>query len=171
MGRKRTKLIPTTKPPQKMNWWYSSILNWMVANPEKRLADCARELKVSQSWLSVIINTDMFRAELAARQKELGSAVTVELKDKIAGVAHMALDAQLAELETGLLTGKDLRETSAMALKALGYMDGPASNPVQINNNFGPQVTLEEMRDAQRSFHLVHGGAEEEKPLLEAEKV
>ena len=158
MGRKRTKAIATSNPPKKMNWWYASILNWMVANPHRRLGDCARELNVTQAWLSTIINTDMFRAALAERQKELGSAITFDLKDKIAGVAHMVLDAQLAELEEGLLSGKELRETGTMALKALGYLDGPAQSPVQINNNFGPQVTREEMRNAQRDFYSVHGG-------------
>jgi hypothetical protein len=158
MGRKRTKAVCTTSPPKKMNWWYGAIINWMIANPQKRLYDCARELNVTQAWLSVIINTDMFKAELARRQEALGEHVTLSLSDKIAGVAHMALDAQLAELEEGMLSGKDLRETSTMALKALGFIGDKPAQAVQVNNNFGPVVTREEIRNAQREFYATHGG-------------
>ena len=111
---------PTIK---KLSWWHEAIIDWMLLHPEGRLGDCAREFRCTQSWLSIIVNSDVFQMRLAARRAELASEVGATVRDRLGGIAGQSLEAIAERLETekAKIPIGELRETADMALSALGY--------------------------------------------------
>ena len=119
-----------------VNWWHEAIIDWMLSNPEKKLRDCAEHFQVTQSWLSVIKNSDCFKALWEARRSGYSHHVDQTLSEKLSTVAELALDAQMDKLESmgPLMEMDDLRKVGSDAIKALGY--GKTSS-VQINSDGG----------------------------------
>jgi len=69
-----------------------AILEWMLAHPEGRYGECARELGVSENWISIVANSAVFRAELGRRRALIERAV----EERAVTAASRALD-RLAE--------------------------------------------------------------------------
>lgn len=121
---------------KKINWWHDAIINWMLAFPDKQLVDCARNFNVSRAWLSVIINSDVFKAELQSRQQDLGTIVDQDILTKLTSVAEGSLeelDRRISNDGASIPT-KDLNNVAHNALASLGY--GAPKNPGGIVNNF-----------------------------------
>lgn len=146
----------TTHTIRKLSWWHESIIDWMLLHPEGRLGDCAREFDCTQTWLSVIVNSDLFRARLAMRRAELAGEIGATVIDRLSGIAGQALEsiAEKIERERTKLPMGELRETATMALNALGY--GARSSPAQhasnnVYNFNGPTHVSRDVLDAARS--------------------
>lgn len=124
---------------KKLNWWHESIIDWMLNNPDGKLADCAAYHNCSQSWLSVVINSEAFKAAYDLRREDHSALVSASIVQKCQAIAHLSLDAIAEKLENEKedISPKFLLETSELALKALGY--GPqkvaAPGSVNIQNN------------------------------------
>ena len=48
---------------KKLGWWHTAIMEWMLANPDKTLRECAENFDVTQPWLSSVINSDLFQED------------------------------------------------------------------------------------------------------------
>jgi len=77
---------------------HSAIMDFMLANPTIPQGRIAEHFKVTEPWLSVVINSDAFQAELHRRQEKLFDQVVVPLRQQVEGVARKALE----HLETTL---------------------------------------------------------------------
>lgn len=126
---------------KEINWWHEAIIDWMLANPEKKLRECAEHFEVSVSWLSVIKNSDCFKALWEARREGYSHHVDQSLTQKLTTVAELSLDAQMEKLEVmgPLMDMEDLRKVGKDAITALGYGKSPS---VQINNNGDGDVNM-----------------------------
>lgn len=113
-----------------ISWWHESIIDWMLANPEKTLRQCAEHFEVTQSWLSVIKNSDCFRDLWETRRADYSSRVNEGLSSKLTRVAELSLDAQIDKLEAmgPLMELDDLRKAGNDAIRALGYGAKPSVN-------------------------------------------
>lgn len=126
---------------QTCNFSHDAIAQWLIANPDGKLGDCAIHFGYTQPWLSVIIHSDAFQARYRELLGDADAAIISDIPAKIRGVASRALDglADAVELavnsEQTLLHRGFLLETSDKLLRDLGY--GPNKAAVQINN---PQV-------------------------------
>lgn len=128
----------------KMLWYYSRIIDWMIAHPEGLLRDCAKFVGVTQPTLSVIINSDMFKAALDQRKREFQMHHDIGLVEKTTKIAHASLDAILETLvkKKDGVPIQDLKEISESALGRLGYGVKPAPQvSVHVGNN-NTQVVL-----------------------------
>lgn len=90
---------------------HESLMDWLILNPEKSLRDCATVFGYTQAWISSIVNSGAFQARLAEKQKEITSAVALDLPRRLQTVAHIAIDNLTRELEKN--------GDAALALKAL----------------------------------------------------
>ena len=121
---------------------HEAIMNWMLLNPGLPMRYCAQEFGVSQSWLSVLKNSNLFRARLAEKQKEVDVAVqehVIGLEEKMKGVAELGVE-RLAAMVEDSKDPKFLLDVTDKVLNRLGY-GRPAPAPGQgahINeqNNF-----------------------------------
>lgn len=142
-------------------WWYDAIADWMIANPDGKLYDCAKELNRGAATISSIINTDMFKAHLAARKAAWTEKHDDALLARTRRLANLGLDilADHLEKKRDAVPMKQLTEVTMSALDRLGY--SPAKAPVtnvQVNSSGATQVNfpsvtplqLEEARAALR---------------------
>lgn len=156
------------KPPQTLNYRHEAILKWLLANPDLLLGDCAAFFGYTPAWLSIIIHSDAFQAQYRALQDASFTDVRMDVKAKITGLAHLALD-KLAEQMPLVSDPRTTLDIADKTLKALGYGIAPrypaAATNVQINNY---QVSPGELAEARRiaaSRRAVHPALE---PPIEA---
>lgn len=109
--------------PAKLNWWYESVIDWMLANPHQTLRDCASEFNVTPTWIYVLTKSQSFRDAIRDRREQHNFMLSTGIIDKTAAVADMALDLLAERLcATGdTLPVKTLSEVADTALSRLGY--------------------------------------------------
>lgn len=133
---------------KKMLWYYDAIIDWMIANPGKPLYECAAHVGRSPTTLSIIINSDMFKAALAARKSQFQVQHDFGLIQKTTQIAHAGLDAILETLDKkrSAVPIEQLQEVTGSALDRLGYgtkpQSGPSGGGVTINATGNTQVIL-----------------------------
>lgn len=155
---------------RKLSWWHESIIDWMLLNPQGRLADAARHFDVTQSWLSIIVNSDLFKARLSIRRAEMAGEVGTTVIDRLSGIAGQALEsiAEKIEREKSKLPLGELRETATMALDALGYgaKSAPRGDSGNVYNFNGPtHVSRDVLASARDKMRLIGTRAADEPTL------
>lgn len=147
---------------KKVSHKHEAILDMMLANPQMKLRDIAREMGVSQSWLSCIIHSDAFQRRLSARQEEIFNATLLPLKDKIAGAAAVAVE-KLSESVENASPAADrefVLDATEKLLKAAGFTGRESvaeSVNAQQNNFFFGADALEVAREKMRQKALENG--------------
>jgi hypothetical protein len=104
-----------------LNHRHEQIINWLVANPDRSLSDCAKEFNYTLPWISQIVHSDWFQVVYRKRCEELGSAVVHTVKDKLTSVAVAALERTHELLETKAGSERFVQDTTKNVLAALGY--------------------------------------------------
>lgn len=78
---------------QRVSHRHEAIIDWLIANPHIKNLDClCGELNVSRSWLSIVMNSDVFREKYAQRRGEVNDDLRAKITHKTLGVANKALD-------------------------------------------------------------------------------
>lgn len=160
----------TTQNPAegRWRWWYSSIADWMIRNPDKPLRDCAKELNKAPQTIYMIVNTDLFKTYLQKRKESYASDHDFMLRSKLTDVASESLDIVLEKLKAkkDQIPMTTLVELTTGALDRLGY--APKATPaVNVNlqqNDNRTQIAvvgvtpaaLEEAREALRRAEQLH---------------
>lgn len=142
-------------------FWYPEIADWLLENPGGTYQKCAAALGRSSNAVSLIVNTDLFKAYLDERRRERQALRDDELSTKLNRVGNLALDSMISFLEKkrDAVPINTLHQIQNSALDRLGY--SPASSPttqVNIQANGNQQVVvspisvgrLEEARDVLR---------------------
>lgn len=141
-------------------WYHDSIMDWMIANPDKSLKELAQFIGKSPTTVSMIINSDMFKAAFAKRREEYRLCHDLGIIQKQTRIAHASMDAILTTLEKkrDTIPIQELREISDSALARLGYGTEPAS-PVNVNVNNQATVvvpvTAQDLAEARMAFRQV----------------
>ena len=119
---------------KKVSHRHEAIINWLCANPDRPLRDCAAYFGVRPQWMSILLNSDAFRARLNERQDALFSATVAEIRGKLEGITHQALD-RLSDSVENTSDPKYILETADKMLHRLGYAPrGPGNHtPGQTN--------------------------------------
>lgn len=132
---------------------HEAILNFIIANPQAQTRDIAAFFDVSPGWVSIVINSDAFRARLAERQEKAYGHATAKLRDKLEGVAHQGVE-RLAEAVENSSDPKFLLDATDKVLHRLGFAPrGPgnltSSGDINIQQNFAAAdpAQLEQARE------------------------
>lgn len=131
---------------QNISHMHEAIMNWMIANPSRRLKECAAEFGVSRPWLSIIIHSDLFQARLREKQERIFSSIAESLQTKLGALADTTIEKLLDQIE--VTADPDfLLETGKFATKALGMgvapkAGGPGNPAVQQNFYVASQEDL-----------------------------
>jgi hypothetical protein len=150
---------------KKVSWWHQSLVDWMLANPDKNQNDCAAHFTVTPSYLSVVLNSDAFKDYFNARRAEHNEEVSksvIERVEELAGTALDVLNARIAaERETvGLSVVTDAAE---MALKAMGFgaaKGGPGAGGNYTENNIIvlESASKDSLAEARATMRQLNGG-------------
>jgi hypothetical protein len=151
---------------------HDAIIDWLIMNPASKLGETATHFRVTQTWLSLIIHSDIFKAEFARRKGDLLHPVFISLRDKLETVAHQAIDRISDDL--AIRTDPDFAlKTAKDVLSRIGYAPTPAVGPSGPRNtqvNFYGEVSASTINAARELFGraerlapaLIEGEAEDE---------
>jgi hypothetical protein len=147
--------------PKKMNPQYEAIADFMLANPEMSYQEIGKRLNYTNTWISMVVNSDSFRAYYQMRRESLNSAIRDNIAHKMLGIADKSLDllAKGIEEQGDKLSVLDRVTVADRVLERLGYGTKPgqvANVNVQVNasqNTFIPvdAATLQEARSSLRA--------------------
>ena len=122
----------------RMSHRHDAILRWMLANPDKKLLECAEALGYTQTWLSMVVHSDIFQAKYRELSADFDSVAIMDLRDKLTGIAHAAVDKLSLQME-GVTDVGTLLKISDSTLTKLGY-GSPKASPVVVNNQFNQTI-------------------------------
>ena len=120
----------------KLSHRHEQLINWLLQNPEKSLRECADYFNYSQGWVSQIIHSDIFQAQLRSRQNAVFVQVAQDIPTKLAGLADQAIEKVSFMLERS--ENPDFAiDVFDKALNKLGYAPSrsapAASGSTQVN--------------------------------------
>lgn len=122
---------------KKVSFWHESIVDWELQNPDKSMGECAEYFGVTEPWLSVIRNSDIFREYSALRRGEHNENVSMSVIDRVEAVAGVSLEVleERIRAERHSIGLGIVNDTATMALKALGFgkKQDSRTNNTQVN--------------------------------------
>lgn len=135
---------------QSVNHMHDQIMNWLIANPEKLLRDCARHFNITQTWLSIVIHSDVFKARFRERQDYVFRVVAADVPEKLHAAASMVTDQLMEQLEKNTDRNFTLDAFDKILHRA-GYApassrNGGGSLNVQVNTYTVDKAVLAEAR-------------------------
>ena len=111
---------------------HEQILTWLILNPDKTQGDCAAHFGVTEPWLSVIINSDVFQN----RWRERRDFMAEHADKNIMGLMREAATKGLAKLVDKIDSSADpefLLSATDKILNRMGF--GPKSGGTVVNVN------------------------------------
>jgi hypothetical protein len=143
---------------QTLLWWYERVADWLIANPDKTLKECAIAFNCHTNTVYNIRNSDSFKLYFEARSKQVSQEVDTNfstamctMPEKLAAVAEQALDLASEKMHRhgGEMAITSVVAIADMALKKLGYGTETKVSPggnVQVNLNVVTGPMLEKAR-------------------------
>lgn len=126
--------------------WHNAIIDDILAHPGTTQKDIAVRLGKSPVTIGYIVNSDLFKMQLAQRREQFTRDLDERLIGKIASLAELAIDLTTEKLTTQR-TGVPLpllNDVMTKSLDRLGY--GPKTAPpavqVNVNQNNGTQQVV-----------------------------
>ena len=133
-------LAPSTQAlrGRKMRWWYEALADYMIAHPTARQNDIAAYFKRAPSTISIIINSDAFKAYLRQRRGEYASNLDAAVQEKMLNVADKSFDMILERFEKkrDSIPLGDLFKAVELTQKAA------EKAPAVVVNNHAPSVAV-----------------------------
>ena len=108
---------------KKLSWWHESILDWELENPERSMRECSVTFGISETWLSIIRNSDIYKEYAAQRRLEHNANVSMSVVERVEAVADTSLEVlqERIDSERNTIGLGVVNDTCTMALKALGF--------------------------------------------------
>jgi len=129
VGRPGTPAMPEL---QKVHYTHDAMIDLLIARPDLSQGEVAAIFQYTQSWLSIIINSDAFKERLAARKAELvDPRIMATVDDRLNALASKSAEVLLDRLNTIPDTVTALKALD-ISSRALGY--GARVPQVQVNN-------------------------------------
>jgi hypothetical protein len=117
----------------KVRYTHDAIIDMIIANPAVSQGDLAREFGFTESWMSIIINSDSFQERLANRKGELvDPKIKASIEARLDAIARRALDRLLDKIDNN----HPVSNSDLIRMAALGVGDRnkrPETAPVQQN--------------------------------------
>lgn len=140
---------------------HEAIMDYLLMNPASKLGDVAAHFRVSQAWLSVIIHSDAFQAQLAEKNEALFVGTVLPLREQLLGVAHLGVE-KLGEALENASPGSDkqfIADTTTTVLASLGFTPKNGLAPqggVNMQQNNYYMVEKEALAEAREKMRLAH---------------
>ena len=132
---------------------HEAMVTWFISNPGGSQRECAAALDMSEHQISIIRNSDIFRAYWQQRMADHHNNVSESVIQKTEKVASATLDeihSQITDEEAEPVPLPLLTDVAGTTLKALGFgRDSRHSSPVNILVGVSSEL-LEAARDKMR---------------------
>ncbi len=131
---------------------HDAIAEWLIANPEKSMAECASTFGVTRPWLSSVVHSDIFQTYYRKLRDGYVDDRIMPMRDKLQGLAVAAIERISDKLEE-INDTRLLKDIADMSLKNLGFGAPKVGAAVQINNNtFASSLTPSELDAAREAY-------------------
>lgn len=148
--------------PMRLSYRHRAIMDLMLSQPGMKLGAIATALGYTQSWVSTVVNNDLFRMELAHRRASFEHEQHARITSRLLNVANTGVGIMEDMLTNGSpeeITPNVVNTFTELALKSLGYIgkSGPTINvnaPTQVNNL---RVAKDDLLEAQAIINRLHG--------------
>ena len=138
---------------QKLSFKHEGLMNSLLANPHWSYAEHAAALGYTQSWVSQIVNSDMFQKELHERAKEAGVTLGVSIQEKMRATYGLALE----DVQNRIVNGKASEKLLTDTMKALGATREFAPS-THIGPSYNWNLSAQEIADLrERAAQLKQG--------------
>jgi hypothetical protein len=114
-----------------VKYTHDAMIDEIVQNPAIKQGEIAKLFGYSETWVSIIVNSDAFKERLAERKAELvDPKIRASLEDRLGGVASRALDKLIERLDNsaGMLKTPEL-----VAIAKLGVGDRNLTKTAPVN--------------------------------------
>jgi hypothetical protein len=105
----------------RINHRHEQIANWLVANPDKTLTDCAAYFGYTPAWICTIVHSDLFQALYKRKCEELGQLAVHTVAARLTGLSVLSLEAAARRIESGQASERFISETMRSTLTGMGY--------------------------------------------------
>lgn len=116
---------------------HEAFADYMLINPGATLRELSGYFGYSVAWCCTVMNTDMFKAYLAERRKEINIQVAEDLPAKLVAAGHLATERIIEVIEK--TDDPDLLvDAFDKVMHRLGYAPkatAPVGSPVNVQNN------------------------------------
>ena len=68
------------------------MAEWIIQNPGGTYREMGAYFGYSPAWCCTVVNSDMFKAHLGGRMKDIQATVTQDVPERLRGLAHLAMD-------------------------------------------------------------------------------
>jgi len=122
--------------PKRFHWWYDSLIDWMLTNPDKPLKEAAVAFSVTPNFIYMLNSSDLFRERFAERRSQINSQLHSEILDRTARVASKGLqeiEKRLDNQDVKKMNMDTLADVTDKALQRLGY-GAPKGPQIVVNN-------------------------------------
>lgn len=111
---------------QSMSPRHQAIADWLLANPSMKRGDLAKEMGVSESWLSIVIHSDVFQLYFAARREKHEDLLRTKIVGKQLEVTLQALDRLKTVLDDDKVDGRLVLDVAEKTAERLGFVSRPS---------------------------------------------
>jgi hydroxylamine reductase (hybrid-cluster protein) len=130
---------------KKLSFAHEGLMNSMLANPQWTYADHAVALGYTQAWVSQIVNSDMFQAELHSRAREAGVTLAVSIQEKMRATFALTLEEAANRIQNGACSERFVTDTMKNLAQTAEF--APAAAPVGPTYNLNVSAEyLEKVR-------------------------
>jgi hypothetical protein len=142
---------------RRLRWWHESLADYILANPTATHAEIGKHFGRTDSTITIIVNTDAFKAYFRQRRTQYEEDLDAEVRGKLYKVASNSLDHMLDVLEKkrDSLPLEMLNRTAESALKNLGYgAPAPVGTTVNVNTpqTVNVAVSVEDLEAARSAL-------------------
>ena len=114
---------------------------YILQRPQATLTEMSNYFGYSPSWLSQVTNTDMFKAYMANRMKDIQAVVSQDVPTRMATLAHLAID-RMEEVIVKTQDADTIVDSFDKVMHRYGYAPNAknavnqGNTPLQQNNVF-----------------------------------
>lgn len=106
---------------KRVRWNHDLVIDQMLADPTLTQTAIARQFGVSNTWVSILVNSDAFKERLRERKAELIDPVLrATLEEKLNGIANTALNRLADRLDN---PAAEMKNMDLVAIAKLGVGD------------------------------------------------
>jgi len=120
--------------PARVRYTHDAMIDVLLANPQVKQDDLAKEFGYSVGWVSRVIGSDAFQARLAERKDEVvNPEIRQNFEERLKGLALQSLEIIQRKLDATSSPDIALKALD-LSTKALGM--GARAQNVQTNNTY-----------------------------------
>jgi hypothetical protein len=150
---------------QKVSYLHEALLNHLIVYPRATGTELALAFDRTPAWISTIIHSQIFQAKLAERQDMIFSDAVIDVRAKLEGVAHAAVE-KLGKCVQDTQDPRYVLDVADKALHRLGY--APSRTAPSSGNVVNQQVNVYGEVDAKTIANARAMIGKQNSPALEA---